>query len=450
MNLEEIKKTAKSEEKNEKQETLFATSLINRNEIVEMVFDKSTEKTSFLVWNGTDITEVSEYERNGILYKPYPATKNIIRNGTVTFASGASDYTDTAELVHDVQTFIRKYLTVSEEFEPIAVHYTLLSWVYDDFNELPYLRALGEYGHGKSRFLQVIGGLCYKQIAVGGAGSVSSAFRLLDEYRGTLVIDEADLNDSDTYNQLVKILNSGFQRGIPVTRARGDKNNNFDVESFDVYGPKIIGARYHFKDDALESRILTEDMGFIEMRDDVETNTTDEFYEEMLTLRNKLLMYRFRNKGNMVLNKELIDKTIEPRLRQISLPLLSIIEDDESLKALQDYLREYNKVVKNDRTHSFTYQISEIICELIGQGYPPTMQQIATKFNESTGYGDSKSAKQIGFIVRKHLGLQTERTQHGYIVSRANHRKLIAIAKKNGFDDMNFMNVMNVDKEDKE
>jgi hypothetical protein len=49
----------------------------------------------------------------------------------------------------DVQDFIRRYVDLSPAFEKVATHYVLLSWVYDAFNELPYLPLRGDYGSGK-------------------------------------------------------------------------------------------------------------------------------------------------------------------------------------------------------------------------------------------------------------------------------------------------------------
>jgi CheY-like chemotaxis protein len=68
----------------------------------------------------------------------------------------------------------------------------LFSWIYDDFNELPYLRVIGDAGSGKTRFLLTVGSLCYKPIFASGASTVSPLFRALDIFRGTLLIDEGD------------------------------------------------------------------------------------------------------------------------------------------------------------------------------------------------------------------------------------------------------------------
>jgi hypothetical protein len=57
-------------------------------------------------------------------------------------------------------------------FEQIASYYVLFSWVYDAFNELPYLRVRGNAGSGKTRLLLMVGSLCYKPIFASGASTV--------------------------------------------------------------------------------------------------------------------------------------------------------------------------------------------------------------------------------------------------------------------------------------
>ena len=50
-----------------------------------------------------------------------------------------------------------------------AAHYVLLSWVYDVFNELPYLRFRGDFGTGKTRALIALGSICYKPFFASGS-----------------------------------------------------------------------------------------------------------------------------------------------------------------------------------------------------------------------------------------------------------------------------------------
>ena len=109
----------------------------------------------------------------------------------ILLPSGPEEYGSEAELVAEIQAYIHRYVDLSPQFERIASYYVLFSWLYDGFNELPYLRVRGDYGSGKTRFLLVVGSLCYKPVFTTGASTVSPIFHILDAFRGTLVIDEA-------------------------------------------------------------------------------------------------------------------------------------------------------------------------------------------------------------------------------------------------------------------
>ena len=62
------------------------------------------------------------------------------------------------------------------------------------------------HGTGKTRFLSVVGNLCYQSMIAGGSVSLSALFRTLDNVRGTFVFDEADFQSSEMWNEIIKIL----------------------------------------------------------------------------------------------------------------------------------------------------------------------------------------------------------------------------------------------------
>src|SRR5207249_10312756 len=121
--------------------------------------------------------------------------------------------------------------------------YVLLTWIYDAFNELPYLRARGDYGSGKTRLLLTVGSICYKPIFASGASTVSPLFRIIDAFRGTLIIDEGDFRMSDEKAEGVEILNNGNGRGFPVLRSEASKNREFNPRAYSVFGPKLVATR---------------------------------------------------------------------------------------------------------------------------------------------------------------------------------------------------------------
>lgn len=436
------------EAKNDEKPNEISSAVLSDGTVVEMIYDSKEGTTAFAVTGMMGEIEVKQFvEHHGTTYRPHSPRKELITSGVVLFPSEPREYGSQKKLVGEIQTFIHKYLSVSPFFEKIASYYVLFSWIYDDFNELPYLRGLGDYGTGKSRLLQVVGSICYTPIFASGATTVSPIFRILNDFKGTLVLDEADFRFSDTTADIIKILNNGFMKGIPVLRSESNGQKSFDVKSFKVFGPKLIATRQLFKDTALESRMITEDMNLNSPRSDVPFNIPDGFRDEALELRNKLLMFRLRNKGAAELKPELEDRSIEPRLNQIAVPLMSIVEDQTLLAEIRGHISEYNERIKTDRTLNYNYQILDAICALLDEGYyKPTMQQIADKFNQGLSSYESITPRKMGYLVNKVLYLKTERGRNGYFLCEDNAEKVAVLRKRYGIDreDVNVVNDENV------
>ena len=84
---------------------------------------------------------------------------NLIKHEVVLFPSEPEEYGSEQALIEEIQSYIHRYVDVSPLFEKIASYYVLFTWVYDGFNELPYLRFRGDPGTGKTRCLQTVGSL---------------------------------------------------------------------------------------------------------------------------------------------------------------------------------------------------------------------------------------------------------------------------------------------------
>ena len=368
--------------------------------------------------------------------------------------SEATEYGTEKELLGKIQKFIHKYLDINLVFEKIASYYVLFTWCFDRFNELPYLRAIGDWGSGKSRFLQVVGSICYKPIFAGGATTTSPLFRIIDEARGTVILDEADYRFSDTTTDIIKILNCGYQKGIPVLRSEGTGKGKFDVKSYDVFCPKIIATRKQFNDQALESRFLVEEMEKKDLREDIPINLPDSFENEALELRNQLLMWRFRNFHKVGLKTDAIDRSIEPRLNQITIPLLSIIDDDQTRDEIKKSVQEYNKELFTDRGMSLEAEVLIALFTKYEAGYPdPTMKDVSDTHAAQNELNDKEKLKprRVGNLIRKQLKLIVVRKGIGFVVPEMeNKQKLIRLKQKYSIpgqekpDTMNEMNVVNV------
>lgn len=300
----------------------------------------------------------------GVRYVPYPASIGLIAKKVVLFASEPLEYGSQKQLLGEIRQFIHAWLDVDAFYEQLAAYYVMLSWLYDCFETIPYLRALGDYGTGKSRFLQAVGSLCYRPMFVSGASSSSAIFRIIDAFNGTLIIDEADFANSDAENEIVKVLNVGYARGGVVLRSEKDeKSDSYFPSAKDVYGPKVVATRRLFTDRATESRCLTKRMTTARPRPGIPRVIGPEFWAGAELIRNKLLMWRLRNHRPVAIRHELSDASIEPRLDQVTLALKSIVDDPAMLEQINAFVRAYNGTLITDRQMSMPAVVVQVLAE---------------------------------------------------------------------------------------
>ena len=417
-----------------------ASAVVPAGELVEMVHDPKEGTTQFVcgtagAWGYENEVEV----RPGEKLVPYSPANNLLVHEVVLLPSEPAEYGGERELLASVRAFIHRYVDVSAVFEELAAYYVLLSWLYDCFHELPYLRVRGDYGSGKTRFLLVVGAVCYKPMFASGASTTSPLFRTMDAFRGTLILDESDFRLSDERAEIVKILNNGNARGFPVLRTEVNRSKEFDPRAYTVFGPKIVATRGYFEDRALESRCLTEDMGTERLRDDVPLNLDDRYKDEARTLRNQLLLYRLRHYRQ---NRELAslpERGIEPRLRQIFAPFFSLIDDQGARERVLELLRSYQQDLVTDRSLLLEARILEAIKVLLDEGNSGKLQvaDIARELlmRHGTEFDRQVTPKWVGATLRKRLGLKPGKSHGVFILGKEELQKLPRLYEKYGLMD---------------
>jgi hypothetical protein len=407
-------------------------SVVFDDKVIETIYDPLLEKTQFVCYSKNDELEiVDKIEKNGEEIYPLDSRADIINKKVVLFPSEPVEYQSEEILIKEIQNFIHKYLEISPMFEKISSYYVLFSWIHDRFHEVPYLRAIGDYGSGKSRLLQTVGSICYRPIFTGGATTTAPIFRILNEINGTLVLDEADLRVSDMSTDIVKILNAGYQKSGNVLRMGGKEMQ--DLKAFDVFGPKIVATREKFGDKALESRFLVEEMGIGVLRNDIPRRLSDEFWNEAQALRNKLLMWRFRNYFKKLNFYEKPIEGIHPRLGQIISPLMTIIESEEMKNDLKVFINKYNDELIADRNLSREADIVFAILKIETDNNQKdiTVGEIANFLNTETfDYEDRITAKKVGWYLSSKMQLKTERTRNGFVLNTNRNRKRIDFWKE--------------------
>lgn len=397
--------------------------------IAELVYDPETHRTAFAVFRDGQVSQNNFLEFDvGERLIPVPGKNNLIKHGAVVLPEWPEPFGTSAELVGAIQEYLYRYVDLSERFRRIASYYVLLTWVYDAFNELPYLRLRGDFGSGKTRALVVIGSICYKAFFASGASTVSPIFHTLDTFRGTLIFDEADFRFSDEKSELVKIFNNGNAKGFPVLRTAVTVKREFDPRAFNVFGPKIVAMRRSFEDQALESRFLTEEMGQRSLRNDIPINLPDAQKEEARVLRNRLLMYRFHSLERIRVDETLVDRSLSPRLNQILVPLLSIIDDEGLRDEVRESVKSFDQELYAERSASAEAGILEILGELFEEPARASIpvSEITAAFIARYGveYERPITNRYVGGILRKRLRLSTYKSHGVYVVPMTEKLKI--------------------------
>lgn len=392
-------------------------SAVSGDLVLETVYLQESRTTAFAVASGGQVRVLSTWQSQGTKYAPVRPTNNLIRHAALLLPPRPVEFGDPTMLIAHISAYIRRYVGLTEQALGLSAAYVLLSWLYDAFNELPYLRFRGDYGTGKTRALITVGSLCYKAFFASGASTISPIFHTLDTFRGTLVFDEADFRFTDEKAELVKILNNGNAKGFPVLRTQVTPQREFDPRAFTIFGPKIVGMRRSYEDRALESRFLT-----IELEPGqaggMPINLPATQADEARELRGKLLTYRLRNRLSIAVDPSLAKPTLEPRLNQILLPLLSVTPMPRLRDLILDAASAFQADAILDRSVSQEGQVVSILSRLAGEGPDVivSVAQVAGAFAESFGsdYDRPVTNRWIGTVLRR-LGISLYK-RNGVIV----------------------------------
>jgi hypothetical protein len=275
--------------------------------LIEEAFDG--RDVYFLVYNPKTghVEKAGEVECEGVVYRPFDSPE--VRNGLVLLPSEALEYESEERLFQEVLDFLNRWHQQPNEFErKLDVFYVFLTYVYDLLPKLPYRRALGAYGRGKTAWLDTVGSVCYRPMILAGCDTDKAIVRMINNFRGTALIDEADFNKSSLYAFIVKILNVGYDRRLGFY-ARADENNPKKVLIYNVFGPKILATREPFRD--------------------------KKFLAEAQALRNKLILWRFRKYNGLKTKIETLEnpeidlelRISSSRIKEVLTPLLLLNPD---------------------------------------------------------------------------------------------------------------------------
>jgi hypothetical protein len=392
--------------------TVTEVSVITEAWMAELAYRPGTDRPlGYLVYRFADdsIQWVDKLQDGKTTY--VPPLSNLIESGTVLLPSGYEEYGTDSDLFAHIQHYLSAWIQLENlSFRTLVATYILMTWVFDRFDALPYLRPQGDFSSGKSRLLQVVGFVCFRPVMATGGATPAALFRIIHKFHPTLVIDEADFSGGDEAHEIIRILLAGYQRGFSVLRAERTASDNFDVASYDCYCPKLVASRRRFADPALESRCLSYTMPLLpDIAKDMPLVLGPEFRSEALRLRNMLLLWRFRNWRTVQVDPTLRIEGGEPRVNQIIQPLIASVPEGPVRSAIVEMAQAYSRDVQSERRESLEGIVAQAL--LLAWRRTGYADRVLLKDITPVAQEDFPRVgpERVGNIIRRILGFETRR-----------------------------------------
>lgn len=324
----------------------------------------------FAVYDSQDgsVGYESEIEADGVIYRPLD--DDFLLKGGVALPEKLTEYVDDKTLDAEIEEVLKRYCDIPTRQLQLSARYARLTYIGDKIDEISYIRATGERGSGKSRYISTVGKLCLRPIVVVNP-SAASLYRMMDSYRPTLIIDECNFETgSEDTSALIQILNSGFQRASVVPRMEKGVDGQFTCKAYSAFGPKLIGSLKPSDSTAFESRCIPVALQKTSNKE-IPFRTSRRMLLDFGALREKLYLWRLRNWHRDFeqclddAEHELKGYQIEPRFIQIAIPLYALIDDKNLKGEFARMLETRTEDAAEERKVSFDGQLVSIIHGLL-------------------------------------------------------------------------------------
>jgi hypothetical protein len=150
---------------------------------------------------------------------------------------------DGAALLCSLEERFTRYAVLEKGLPLVLGLWSLATHLFFGFDTFPYLAITSPTKRcGKTRTGELLEFVCANPESTVEI-SPAALFRLVDEMRPTLILDEAESlsGSGETTEALRAILNAGYRKGKKVRRsAKKSEDGTYNVEAFETFCPKVI------------------------------------------------------------------------------------------------------------------------------------------------------------------------------------------------------------------
>lgn len=406
--------------------------------ILETIYDPVTRTARFAVKQPGKDPHHAERVKDSRDRLFAPIVDGIVHDGLIILPSDIGPAVPEQELFAEVMAFLNRYNRFRKlENLLLAVEYALLTWRYDEFPAVPYLHVMGPAESGTRRFLKTMAAICYRATRFSGGKSFRAGFRLLDRFRGTAIIEEADMTGhSAAERDYIRTLICGADVDGRYVLLQREGFGDWKPTALNVFGPKILASRREFPNPTLENLCL-------QMELDTPRKAMPMFlpslskWPEARELRNKLLRYRLDHAHQ---SRGYLSKTFQPgtppTLQQLVAPLKAVVERDSALVHLIDtFIGARRDELPPPRAPTEEIMVLEIFLARLNGRKPCTVGDLANALEHQRNV--QMDPGKVGSLLRK-LGLPTDRLTKGPTKGRwavcANPGQIVAACERLGLE----------------
>jgi hypothetical protein len=305
------------------------------------------------------------------------------------------------------------------------------------FDAYPYLFIGGEKRSGKSRTLKLIHSLAFNAVMSHNM-SISTLFRLVQNARATLLIDEQEkLSSQDRATEFRTLLLGGYKKGSLVYRVEKTKDERMIPVGFEIYSPKAM-ANISGLEDVLEDRTI--DIVLIRSTNPiVNTPDPDPYSPEWVPVRNRLTSLFLKKWGEVKKIYGALSGSQLPvtaRARELWLPILSLARffEDEGVENLYEKMVELSQGYVSERAVEDVLTpegyLIQTLLEVVAEDGWYYVKDIAAKLEEKEPPLKKVNTRIVGTLLGKRLRFRTKQVHNGkvrYFISRSRVEQLARI-----------------------
>ncbi len=317
-------------------------------------------------------------------------------------------------LWRETKEFIMQYFDhLDPRVYDVMVAAVAWSYFYREVNgPTPFLMFLGPWRSGKTHALEVLEALCYRARRV-GEPSEASFFRVVENLRPTLLVDEAHVVNGDP--NFRALLAMGYKPGGVVPRVVDPEKPGLDgIAFFTTFSFVICASREPLPDDIMSRMVV--------INCERNLRPTAKRIDEIRArgLRTRWLAQRLRLFGKVSVAYEEF-RSDDGRLQELFSPLLvmaRIFGDEDAVKAIESYGRKTEEDICALETSTPEAELVEAISAIV-DGRPGDAPEAILNSELAQRLGDSWTPQRIGKVMAA-LGFRhwrdTKTGRRGYLV----------------------------------